>query len=82
MGMKKLANGDWYYEPDTTTINTIDTEKAKAIMTDAGLDLKIVEPDPYIKEIERLNKIIDSTLKILEQQGKIIDLLMKEKDHG
>lgn len=80
--MKKLADGNWYYEPDTTTINTMDTEKAKAIISDSGLDLKILEPDPRVKEIERLNKIIDSTLKILEQQGKIIDLLMKEKDHG
>lgn len=80
MGFKQMADGYWCYEPDKTTAG--EEEKIKEIISDSGLDLKIMEPDPYIKEIERLNKIIDSTLKILEQQGKIIDLLMKEKDHG
>lgn len=75
-----MADGYLCYEPNTTTVGA--EEKIKEIMSDPGLDLKIIEPDPYIKEIERLNKIIDSTLKILEQQSKIIDLLMKEKDHG
>ena len=79
---------NWYYEPTTTKtaepiIGVGDPEKYPSNISTVTINDHNVEKfDLYQDEMERLNNLIDALIKMIESQNKVIELLMKDKDHG
>lgn len=69
---------DWYYEPTRTVPKTDYHFDNKCDFISVGP----IVPNDLVGEKEKLEKMIDALLKMIESQNKVIDHLMKEKDHG